>query len=93
MKVKLRMPDGRVVDAEKLDFEVEKEPWLKIKCSDGTVLKMKVVIKAVFRLNEHIPQTGEPMYFVFSENILSAFNVPKHLMKEPKKPKEVKYLG
>ncbi|RLI47492.1 hypothetical protein DRO69_00485 [Candidatus Bathyarchaeota archaeon] len=93
MKVKLRLPDGRVVDAEKLDFEVEKEPWLKIKCSDGTVLKMKVVIKAVFRLNEHIPQTGEPMYFVFSENILSAFNVPKHLMKEPEKRKEVKYLG
>lgn len=46
---------------EDLDFEVVKEDWNEYKLSDGTTLKVKVVLTGVRRLKNRYTPTGDPV--------------------------------
>jgi hypothetical protein len=71
---------------EMLDFEEEKLPegWIKLKLSDGTVLKVKPEITAVVRLDKY-DQFGNPVYAVSTASILRLVHVPDKLRKSFKK--------
>ena len=94
---KIRLPDGRVVDAVKLDFEPLKECWYEYKLSDGSKLKIKLTVTGVFRTEDYDPVTGEPRYVVYSQNTVIALDIPEKLIKTPKekqkKKGEAKYIG
>ncbi len=66
-----------------VEFEVEgEEHWIKLKLKDGSVLKFKTIVTAVFRVGND-PNTGLPIYMVQSTNVIRIVSVPKELIKKP----------
>lgn len=80
--MKIRAPDGRVVNAEDIDFKVVKEEWNEYKLDDGTKLKVKLVLTSVIRTEDCDPMTGDPVYVIKTGNMLKAI-VPDKLKKLP----------
>ncbi len=83
VKVKLKMPDGKEVTGERMNFKIKELPETLIKLTDGTVLAMRYSIKDIFKIEGQFdPVTGEPLYFVHSMNVLriaeaADFEIPK----------------
>ncbi len=80
-----------LAEAEDLDFEDTKEYWNVYKLSDGTTLKIKLVLRGVKRLKKFLPD-GSPIYMVNSTNVVRAINIPKKLMGKPKGRPETQYV-
>lgn len=74
-----------VAEGEDVDFEEVEEGWNVYKLSDGTTLKVKLVLAGVKRLKKHNPD-GSPIYVIQSQNIVRAVNVPRELYAKPKQP-------
>jgi hypothetical protein len=76
-----------------VDFEEEKEHWNTYKLSDGTTLKIKLVLRGVKRLKKFNPD-GSPVYIINSTNVVRTLNVPEKLKGKPfmsKKPPTSQY--
>lgn len=54
--------EGKMVSAEQLEFEPEKEPFTVYRLEDGTVLKLKTILGSVARLVDRYKPDGEPIY-------------------------------
>jgi hypothetical protein len=67
---------GKDVEGEHVDIVSSDEPWAVIALSDGAMLRVKVVIKNVFRLEDKDAVTGLPTYQFFMETV-SAVDHPK----------------
>lgn len=63
---------------EQVDFKTVKEEWNEYALSDGTILKVKVVLVGVVRLNQNDPMTGNPIYSI-SHNLVVSANSPNKL--------------
>ncbi|MFH1596100.1 MAG: hypothetical protein ABIG94_07000 [Pseudomonadota bacterium] len=74
---------GREVEATEVDFKPIKEDWNEYQVSDGTTIRIKVVVTNVFRLDE-FDQDLNPIYVTKSANVLSS-SVPEHLKRGAKK--------
>ncbi len=73
---------GKKVEVEVEDVISSKEEWNVYKLKDGTELKVKLVLATVYKLkNDYIEETGEPIYVIKSENIVTA-NVPEELLRK-----------
>ncbi|MHC1635754.1 MAG: hypothetical protein ACXQTS_03905 [Candidatus Methanospirareceae archaeon] len=81
--MKIRLPNGREVEAVEVDFETIKEDWNEYKLEDGTILKFKTIVTSVIRTNDYDPMTGDPIYHVRSTNIVRATKVPEKLKRLP----------
>lgn len=68
---KFKLPDGNFVDAEKIDINSSSENWNQYLLDDGTILKMKLVATKIVRLVNQYDQSGNPVYFVNSTNVVS----------------------
>ncbi len=80
MGVKKRVRFGQeMIDGEEVEFEPLAERWNEYRLSDGTLLKMKMAITKIFRLDKY-NDVGEPIYLVSSNTLLSA-SVRPELMK------------
>jgi hypothetical protein len=72
--------EGQECEAEELDWEVATgEGWSQYTLADGTSLKVKTVLHKVVRLIGKRNQLGEPIYLVFTQNIVTA-HVQQHMM-------------
>ena len=80
--MKVRLPNGREVEAMDVDFETVKEDWNEYKLEDGTILKFKTVVSSIIRTEDYDPMTGDPVYHIRSTNILRA-NVAEELKRLP----------
>lgn len=58
------------VEGEELDFEPLKESWNEYRCTDGTYVRLKIVVSKIVKLDKRNPQ-GEPIYQVASANVLA----------------------
>jgi len=67
-----------------LDFTEVEEHWNSYTLSDGTTLKVKLVLRGVKRLKRYEPD-GSPIYVINSINVVRALNVPDELKAKPKK--------
>lgn len=76
-----------LASAVDVDFEEEKEYWNTYKLSDGTTLKIKLVLRGVKRLKKFNPD-GSPVYIINSTNVVRALNVPEKLKGKPFTPKK-----
>ena len=54
--------EGKVVPAEELDVEAEKESWTVYKLEDGTTIKFKHALAKICRLKDVFKPDGEPIY-------------------------------
>jgi len=79
----MRITQKDLMEAEDLDFEELKEDWNEYKLSDGTILKVKLILRGVKRLKRWNPD-GSPIYVISSQNIVRAVNVPDNLKMKSK---------
>jgi hypothetical protein len=77
------MPRGAFEGSVDLDFEEVEENWNTYTLSDGTTLKVKLVLRGVKRLKRYEPD-GTPIYVINSINVVRAVNVPQELKVKPK---------
>lgn len=75
--------EGKMVPAEELTFETDKEPWTVYTLEDGTVIKFKQALAKVCRLTDTFKPDGEPIY-VFQIGALTHADAPEHLKKKTK---------
>jgi hypothetical protein len=85
MEVAVHITPQDIAEGEDLDFEEKEEHWNVYKLSDGTTLKVKLVLTGVKRLKKYNPD-GLPIYVISSQNIVRAVNVPKELRVKQKEP-------
>jgi len=69
--LKIRLPNGKTVNATQMDFKPVKEDWNVYRLEDGTLIKVKVVASEIYRLESRDPVTGKHNYLVRSENVIS----------------------
>lgn len=72
-----------IAEGAELDFKEEQEFWNTYKISDGSTLKVKLVLNGVRRLKKHDPD-GQPIYIIRSQNVVRVLDVPKELRAKPK---------
>ena len=68
-RVRFKMGD-EWVEGEELDFEPLKEQWNEYRCSDGSYIKLKIVVSKITKLDKRNDR-GEPIYQVASANVLA----------------------
>ena len=74
-----------IAEGEDVDFEEVEERWNVYRLSDGTTLKVKLVLTGVRRLKKYNPD-GTPIYVIQSQNIVRAVGIPQNLRIKPKEP-------
>ena len=67
---------GREVEAVPVEVNQTAEHWNEYLLEDGTVLKMKLVLKKVFKVANEVDAEGNPVYVMQSTNV-STVNAPK----------------
>ena len=77
MQAKIDLSEG-----EEVDFENEKEQWNVYKLSDGTTLKVKLVLVNVVRSRDQYDPLGNPIYGITSQNVIKILNVPEKLSRK-----------
>ena len=84
--MKIKAPDGKTVEADKIDILDAKEQWSSYKLADGTTLRVKPVVVSVVHLKGCYNDDGEPLYQVRTENVVeqSVRLDPRELMKLPR---------
>ena len=78
-----RITTSDLKQAEDVDFTEEKEYWNVYKLSDGTTLKIKLILRGIKRLKKWNPD-GSPIYVINSTNVVRVIDVPKELKAKPK---------
>jgi hypothetical protein len=73
--------NGQQVDAEAVEATQSSERWNEYLLDDGTILKLKVIVTNVYRVEGHYDAEGNPVYVVQSTNVVSA-NAPQDLRRK-----------
>lgn len=74
--------DGRLVDAISIPVRSSEERWSEYILEDATVIRMKLIVTEVFRVEGMYDPDGNPVYHIKSANIASAMP-PENLKKLP----------
>jgi hypothetical protein len=75
---------GALAGSVDLDFQEVEENWNTYTLSDGTTLKVKLVLRGVKRLKNYEPD-GSPIYVINTINVVRAVDIPPELKAKPKK--------
>jgi hypothetical protein len=75
---------GALAGSVDLDFQEVEENWNTYTLSDGTTLKVKLVLRGVKRLKNFEPD-GSPIYVINTINVVRAVDIPPELKAKPKK--------
>ncbi|MBL7167740.1 hypothetical protein ISS40_03615 [Candidatus Bathyarchaeota archaeon] len=78
-----KLPRNALEGSVDLDFEETEEHWNTYTLSDGTTIKVKLVLRGVKRLKRYEPD-GNPIYVINSINVVRSINVPPELKAKPK---------
>lgn len=79
----MRITQKDLAEADDIDFSEEKEYWNIYELSDGTTLKVKLVLRGVKRLKRYKPD-GTPIYLISSQQIVRSLNIPDEVKQKPK---------
>ncbi|MDP6458903.1 MAG: hypothetical protein QGF78_06225 [Candidatus Bathyarchaeota archaeon] len=79
-----KLPMGALEGSVDLDFKEIEDAWNTYTLSDGTTLKVKLVLRGVKRLRTFEPD-GAPMYIINAINVSRAVDIPQELKDKPKK--------
>jgi len=80
----MTLPPDALEGSKDLDFTEIEEHWNTYQLSDGTKLKVKLIVRGVKRLNQFEPD-GTPVYLINSMNVVRAVDVPDSVKAKPKK--------
>ena len=62
---------GREVEGEPVDFLTRKEDFNEYQLTDGKILKIKMVVTRIIRLEEEKAPDGNPIYLIQSQNVVA----------------------
>ena len=62
---------GSTVDGIEMDFKTLREEWNEYEISDGSTVRLKVIVTNIVRLKDKFDPVGNPIYLVRSSNVLS----------------------
>ena len=79
-----KLPMGALEGSVDLDFKEVEENWNTYTLSDGTTLKVKLVLRGVKRLKNYEPD-GSPIYVINTINVVRSVDIPPELRAKPKK--------
>ena len=68
-KRKIDLGDGNKVDVTVLGFRSLGENWNEYLADDGTVIRIKLVVQEVFRVDGQVDEQGQPVYLIKSQNV------------------------
>lgn len=69
-KVKIQYA-GREVEATPVEVNQAGEKWNEYLLEDGTVLKMKLILKKIMRVENEFDAEGNPVYVMQTTNVTS----------------------
>jgi hypothetical protein len=70
-KRRVNVPGLGEVDATVIGFRSPGENWNEYLADDGSVIRIKLVVTEVIRLDGQYDQDGNPMYLAKSTNVMS----------------------
>jgi len=79
MKIKY---GSQEVEADPVEIIRADEPWCEYVLADGTKIRIKHVLGAIFRASDTYNDSGEPLYITRSQNVVIASEVPDDLKQE-----------
>jgi hypothetical protein len=62
---------GEEVDATSIEINQSSEYWNQYLLDDGSIVKMKLVVTKVLRIENKFDAEGNPVYLVQSTNVMS----------------------
>jgi len=68
MKVKYQ---GREVEGKQVDFLTRKEDFNEYQLTDGKILRIKMVVTRIIRLEGETAPDGNPVYLLQSQNVVA----------------------
>lgn len=71
---------GRQVEALDVEFKVTREDWNEYQLSDGTEVRVRLIVQQVLVIPNEFDQEGNPIYMVKSGNVM-VVRAPDHLKK------------
>jgi hypothetical protein len=80
----MAIPPEALDESVDLDFTEIEEHWNLYQLSDGTKLKVKLIVRGVKRLSQFEPD-GTPIYLINSMNVVRAIDIPVEVKAKPKK--------
>ena len=80
----MAIPADALAESTDIDFKELEEHWNVYQLSDGTKLKVKLILRGVKRLNQYEPD-GTPIYMINSINVVRAVDIPPEVKAKPKK--------
>lgn len=81
-KRKVPLPDGSVVDGAEVGFRTSGEHWNEYLADDGSVIRLKLVVTEILRLDDTYEPDGTPSYVVKSTTVM-ATSAPDELRRNP----------
>jgi hypothetical protein len=69
--MKMKAPNGELVEAETIEVVRENPVWSRYELQDGSVIRVKPIVAAVFRTAKYT-EAGEPIYIVRYQNVVAA---------------------
>ncbi len=84
MERKIKLPNpltGESVDATEIGHRSNGEHWNEHLLDDGTVVRVKLIVTNIYRIDDAYNDKGEPVYMIESSNVVST-SVPEELMKK-----------
>jgi len=73
---------SREIEADPVEVIKADEPWCEYVLADGTRIRVRHVLGAVFRAKEEHTDSGEPLYITRSQNVVIASEVPEDLKRK-----------
>lgn len=61
---------GRQVDGNPVDFSTRKEDFNEYQLHDGKIIRIKMVVTQIIRLEGETAQDGNPVYLIQSQNVV-----------------------
>ena len=81
-KKRAMLPDGRTADVTELGFRSAIENWNEYLIDDGTVVRMKLVVTEIVRVDGEYDKDGNPTYLIRSTAV-PAISAPDDLRRKP----------
>jgi len=73
-----------IQNGKDVDFDVIGEDWNTYQLKDGTILKVKMVLAGVIRLNNKFDPLENPIYLIKRTTVVRVMAVPGELKRKPK---------
>jgi hypothetical protein len=62
---------GRQVEGESVEFLTRKEDFNEYQLTNGKILRIKMVVTRIIRLEEEKAPDGNPIYLIQSQNVVA----------------------